>query len=74
VSKGAKQDRQKQQKHTCGVSEGAKQDRCMLLLFLVVLFNAFYSHHMYVIVDFGGTVYPLYSHHMYVIVVFGGTV
>jgi hypothetical protein len=25
--KGAKQDRQKQQKHTCGVSKGDKQDR-----------------------------------------------
>jgi pantothenate kinase len=27
---------------------------------------------MYVIVVFGGPVYPVYSHHMYVIVVFGG--
>jgi hypothetical protein len=29
---------------------------------------------MYVIVVFGGPVYPAYSHHMYVIVVFGGPV
>ena len=26
MSKGAKQDHQKQQQHTCGVSKGAKQD------------------------------------------------
>jgi hypothetical protein len=33
VSKGAKQDNQKQQKHTCGVSKGAKQDHHVIVVF-----------------------------------------
>jgi hypothetical protein len=45
VSKREKQDNQKQQKYTCGVSKGAKQ------------VYPVYSHHIYVIVVFGGPVY-----------------
>jgi hypothetical protein len=69
VGKGNKQYHQKQQKHTCGVGKGAKQDRqkvvlfipfthttCMLLSFMVVLFSPFYSRHIYVVVFIGDPV------------------